>query len=121
MAKEELRDSLERAFQAYGEPPETVILLKHMGQIMTAGNENWPAVVGNLRKALKIWMWTTRILGWKGTDPRISCLFLRRLFRQCYFSDVGPDPQYGSGPVQLLSQGPRRITGRQPRNREEGG
>ena len=54
MAEENLRESLERDFQAYMEPLETVILFKYMGQVMTTGGYDWPEVAGNLRKARKI-------------------------------------------------------------------
>ena len=38
------RDSTERAFEAYGGPLETVATFKYMGQVMTAGDDDWPAV-----------------------------------------------------------------------------
>ena len=62
---------MERSFQAYREPLESVTLFKYMGQVLMAGEENWPDVAVNLRKAGKIWMRMTRILGREGADPRI--------------------------------------------------
>ena len=44
IAEAELRDSTERAFEAYGKPLETVATFKYMGRVMTAGDDNWPAV-----------------------------------------------------------------------------
>ena len=62
MVEEELWKSLERAFQAYGEPLETVTLFKYMGRVLTVGDDNWPTVAGNLRKDRKNWTWMKRIL-----------------------------------------------------------
>ena len=39
---------------------------------MTAGDEDWPAVAGNLVKARKIWGRLVRILSREGADRRVS-------------------------------------------------
>ena len=44
IAEEELRDSTERAFEAYGKPIETVKQFKNLGRLMMAGDDDWPAV-----------------------------------------------------------------------------
>ena len=44
MAEAELRESTERAFEAYGKPLETVTTFKYLGRVMTARNDEWPAV-----------------------------------------------------------------------------
>ena len=62
MAEEEMRESLERSFRAYGETLETVTLIKYMGRVLTVGYDDCPAVVGNLRKARKSWMRMTMIM-----------------------------------------------------------
>ena len=38
MTEEYLRDSLERAFQTYGEISNKVTFFKYMGRVLTAGN-----------------------------------------------------------------------------------
>ena len=53
MAEADLRDSTERAFEAYGKPLQTVTTFKYLGRVLTAGNDKWPAVAGNLVKARK--------------------------------------------------------------------
>ena len=53
-AEEELWEILERAFQAYGESLETVTLFKYMERVLMAGDNDWPEVEGNPRKASKI-------------------------------------------------------------------
>ena len=49
LAEEELRESSERAFQAYGAPLENVTSFKDLGRVMTVGDDYWPEVVGNLQ------------------------------------------------------------------------
>ena len=71
MAEEEIRESLERAFQACGEPLEAVTLFKYLVRVLMAGGEEWAAVIDNLTKARKIWTQMTRILGREGADPMI--------------------------------------------------
>ena len=41
LVEEDLQESLERAFQAYGEPLETVTLFKYLGRVLTVGGEDW--------------------------------------------------------------------------------
>ena len=53
LAEAETRESTERAFEAYREPTKNVTEFKYLGRVLTAGNEDWPEVVGNLGKALK--------------------------------------------------------------------
>ena len=68
MAEAELRDSTERAFEAYGKPLENVSDLKYLGQVMTVEDNDWPAVAGNLLKARKSWGDLLRILCREGVD-----------------------------------------------------
>ena len=46
-----MRDSTERSFEAYRKPLETVATFKYLGRVMTALDDNWPAVAGNLGKS----------------------------------------------------------------------
>ena len=77
MAEVELRDSMERVFEAYGKPLETVATFKYLGRVMTAGDDNWLAVVGNLVKVRKSWGRLSRILRWEGGDKRVSGNFFK--------------------------------------------
>ena len=72
MAEAELRDSTERAFDAYGKPLETVSTFKYLGRVMTAGDDDWPAVAVNLVKLRKSWGCLSRILSREGADKRVS-------------------------------------------------
>ena len=72
MAEAELRDITERAFEAYGKPLEIVSAFKCLGQVMTAGDDDWSEVAGNLSKAWKSWGRLSRILFREGADARVS-------------------------------------------------
>ena len=49
LAEKETREKSERAFHAYGNPMEVVSEFQYLGRIMTATNDDWPAVAGNIR------------------------------------------------------------------------
>ena len=60
------------AFEVYGKQLEAVPSFKYLGRILTAGDENWPAVAGNLGKPRKSWGKMWRILSREGADKRVS-------------------------------------------------
>ena len=51
LAEAEIRESTERTFEAYREQLESVPRFTYLGRVMTAGDDDWPAVAGNLAKA----------------------------------------------------------------------
>ena len=53
LAEEELRGSMDRAFEAYGAPLENMTAFKYLVQVMNAGYDDCPAVVGNLHRTRK--------------------------------------------------------------------
>ena len=55
VAADETRKIMVRAFQAYVRPLELATPFKYLGQIMRDSYDNWPAVVGDLRKARTRW------------------------------------------------------------------
>ena len=46
-----MQESAERAFQAYGRPIARFALLRYLVQILTASDDDWPTMVGDLWKA----------------------------------------------------------------------
>ena len=42
---------------------------------MTAADDDWPEMIGNLWKAQKSWAWLTRVLGSDGSSSRVSRMF----------------------------------------------
>ena len=55
LAEKEVRESTEMVFEVYGEQLKTVPSFKYLGRILTEGEDDWPAVAGNLGKAQKSW------------------------------------------------------------------
>ena len=51
LAETEMRENLEQAFHAYGKPMEAVSEFRYLGRLLTATDDDWPAVAGNIRKA----------------------------------------------------------------------
>ena len=55
LAEAETRESSELSFEAYGEHIKNVSAFKYLGRVLTAGDKDWLAVVGNLGKARRSW------------------------------------------------------------------
>ena len=72
LAEEELRESTERAFEAYGSPLKILTAFRYLVQVMTAGDDEWPAVVGNLQRESKSWGRLLQILSREGADLKVS-------------------------------------------------
>ena len=68
-------ENTEKTFQAYVHPLTSALLLKCLGRILTALENDWPALVGNLRKAHKKWYWLSQILRREGDNPRVLGVF----------------------------------------------
>ena len=62
LAETGIWESMEMAFEVYGEKLKTVPSFKYLGRILTTGDNDWPEVAGNLRKARKSWRRLQRIL-----------------------------------------------------------
>ena len=57
---------MERAFVAYGEPVENKTAFNSLGRVMTAGDDDLPAGLGNLQRARKSWGRLSRVLSREG-------------------------------------------------------
>ena len=77
LAEAETRESSERAFEAYGEPLENVTTFRYLGQVLTAGDDDWLEVVGKLGKSGKSWGKLSRILIREGAYPKVSGIFYK--------------------------------------------
>ena len=55
----------------------TVSWLKYLGRILTEGDNDWPAVAGNLGKARKSWVILQGILSREGATKRVSGNFFK--------------------------------------------
>ena len=74
---EEMRESNERYFWAHGRPLTSVLSFKYLGQILTASEDYFSAVVRNLCNAQKKWAWLLGVLGWEGSKTRVSRTFFK--------------------------------------------
>ena len=83
LAEAEIRDSTEMAFEVYWKQIQAVPRFTYLGRVMTAGDDDWPAVAGNLAKARKSWGRMQGTLRMEGATPRISGNFSRRLYSKC--------------------------------------
>ena len=72
LAEKEIRESTETAFEVYGKQLNTVPSFKYLGRILTAGDDDWTAVAGNLGKARKSWGRLQQILSREGANKRVS-------------------------------------------------
>ena len=90
---------------------------------MMAGDDYWPSVVGNLRKTRVSWAHMKRILVREGANPRISGIFSKAVVQAVLFFGsetwvLTPCMERALGIFQHRVA--RRITGNQPRRRDEG-
>ena len=46
---------MERDFHAYGKPMEAVSEFRYFERLLTATDDDWPAVAGNIKKARGSW------------------------------------------------------------------
>ena len=77
LAEAEMRVSSERAFEAYGEPIKNVSAFRYLGRVLTDGDDECLAVVGNLGKARKSWGRLSWVLGREGADSKVSGNFYK--------------------------------------------
>ena len=68
LAETKIRESTEMSFEVYGEQLKTVTSFKYLGRILTAGDDDCPAVAGNLGKARRSWGRLQRILSREGAN-----------------------------------------------------
>ena len=78
LAGAELREITERSFEDYGEPLENVASFKYLGRVMTAEDDDWPAVLGNRQRASKSWGRLSWILARRKRIRRCWEFFLKR-------------------------------------------
>ena len=77
LAEEEERVATSRAFRAYGRTLKIVPSLKYLGRLLLGADDDWPAVIRNLKKARAVWRRMTRILSREGARPRVSIFFFK--------------------------------------------
>ena len=61
---------------------ETVSEFLYLGRLLTATDDDWPEVAGNIRKAQLSWGRLARVLGREGADPKVSRSFYTAVTQQ---------------------------------------
>ena len=54
---------------------EAVSEFRYLGRLLTATDDDWSAVAGNIKKARRIWGRLAKVLGREGADPKVSQTF----------------------------------------------
>ena len=115
---------MERAYQAYRGPLETVTLFKYSGQVMTMGDDDCLAVMIKLKNLRKSRAQLMRILVREGVNLRVSGMFFKAVVQVVLLFGsetwvMTPCMEWDLGILQHRVV--QRITGRQPGRHEEGG
>ena len=72
MSETERRENLEREFSAYRQLMEAVTEFRYLGRLLTAIDDDWLAVAGNVKKVRRSWVRLDWVLGTEGADPKVS-------------------------------------------------
>ena len=90
---------------------------------MTAGDDDWPEVAGNLVKARKSWGWLSSILSREGADKRVSGNFFKAVVQAVLLFGAETwmlTPRVERALEIFMHGDARSITGKQPRRRGGG-
>ena len=82
------------------------------------GDDNWPAVAGNLEKARKSWGGLQGILSREGATKRVSGKFFKAVVQQLLLFGAETwvvSPMMERALSSFIHGAARRLTGRQPR------
>ena len=77
LVAEEARDVRSRAFSSYSQPLEMLTPFKYLGRLLSAADDDWPAVIHNLEKARTVWRRILRTLSSEGERPRVYEFFFK--------------------------------------------
>ena len=91
---------------------------------MTATDNDWPAVAGNIKKARRSWVRMAWVLGREGEDPKVSQTFYIAVTQQVLL--FGAETWVLKNKMEsaldvFQCRVARKLTGRQPRRRRDGG
>ena len=60
---------------------ENVTEFKYLERVMTAGVDDWPTVVGNLKRARESWGRLSLILRQEGADSKVSVIVFKAVMQ----------------------------------------
>ena len=110
------------AFEVYGQQIQLVPWFTYLGRVMTEGDDDWPAVVGNLAKARKSWGRLQGILRREGATKRVSGNFFKAVVQQVLLFGAETwvvSPMMERALSAFLNGAARRLSSRQPRRGRE--
>ena len=97
---------------------EAVSEFRYLGRLLTATDDDWPAVAENFRKAQVSWGRLARVLGREGADPKVSRSFYTDVTQQFLLFRAETwvlTRKMESSLDAFQGRVARRLTGRQPR------
>ena len=123
LAETETRENSERALHAYVKPMEAVSEFRYLGRILTATDDDCPAVAGNVRKARVSWVRLDRVMGREGADPKVSRNFYTAVTQQVLLFKAETwvlTRKMESALDAFQGRVARKLTGRHPRRGRDG-
>ena len=100
-----------------------VTSFKYLGRVISAADDDWPAVVQNLSWARKVWIRMSRILSREGAAPRVYSFFLKAVVQAVllFIAETWVvTPRTGKALGVFQTQVARRMTGKLPRRTPDG-
>ena len=94
-----------------------VTSFRYLGRLISAAENDWPAVVNNLSRARGVWRSMTRILSREGAQPRVSGFFFKAVVQAVLL--FGSDtwvvtPHMGKDLGGCLDPGGKTVEGEAP-------
>ena len=123
LVEAEIRESTEMVFEVYGQQIKSVPRFTYLGRVMTEGDDDWPAVAGNLAKGQKSWGRIQGILRREGAKPRILGNFFKAVVQQVLLFGAETwvvTPKLERALSAFLHGAARRLTGRQAQREKDG-
>jgi hypothetical protein len=77
--REDTRKAREVVFTVEGVPLDSERWFVYLVILLSADNDDWPAVLRNMAKARQRWAYISRILRGEGATPRISAMFYKEV------------------------------------------
>ena len=90
---------------------------RYLGRMLTATDDDWPAVAGKIRKARTSWGRLARVLGREGAEPKVSWRFYTAVTQQVllFMAETWVlTKKMESALDAFQGRVARKLTGRQP-------
>ena len=61
-----------------------VTLFQYLGQVISAADDDWPALVRNFSRAREVWNRMAIVLSREGAEPRLSRFFFKAVVKAVF-------------------------------------